>query len=163
MRSGLSFAAAAATVLLVACGEPAVGVEMPERPAGEHVADLAHVFGGRAHELNTRLVQIASDGPEIVALTYETDEATCGEAYRAARQFVEEWDADVAIVAVAAPGDFGSTADDRRRCVGVQPRDERAVPGGLREEIAEEIVPPEAADNEWTDAFLAAAEALAQQ
>lgn len=163
MRSRGRAAVFAIAVVLAACGEPAISVEIPERPKGEYVADLAHVLGTRAREVNLRLTELSSEGPDIVALTYETEQAGCGEAYRAAREFVREWDADIALVAVAKPGDFGSTDTDRTRCMGVQPRDERAVSAGLREEIAETIVPPKTSKNDWAGAFLAAAEALAER
>lgn len=157
-----SVAAAVFVVVLAACGEPAVDVTLPERSDAGHVADLAEVLEPEQRsELEGRLGEIATDGPDIVALTYTTEQANCGEAYRAARRFVEEWEADIALVAVAEPGDFTSTSADRRRCLGVQPRDDRAVPGDLRERIAETLVPPKAADNDWFGAFSVAAEALA--
>lgn len=156
--------ALAAVLVIAACGEPAPDVALPARSGESHVADQAGVFDPQERgDLEDRLAEIAAGGPDIVALTYETDQANCGEAYRAAKRFVEVWDADVALVAVAAPGDFDSTAQTRKRCLGVQPRDERAVPGGLREEIAETLVPPKTADNDWYGAFLVAAEALASQ
>lgn len=150
-----------ALALLAACGEPAVDVEIPSRSAGQHVVDEAGILDAPA--LEQRLAAEADRGTDIVALTYETREASCGEAFRAARQFVAEWEADVAIVAVARPGDFEATTATRQRCVGVQPLDDRAVPGALREKIAEELVPPEAADNDWDGAFTVAIDALAEQ
>ena len=155
-----------AAAILAGCGEPDVSVEISNERSG-HVLDLANLFGehreGTPHdELDDKLTQIAQSGPDIVALTYETDQASCGEAYRAAREFVQAWDADIAIVAVAQPGDFASTEEPRERCVGVQPRNDRAVPGGLREQIAEELIPPKAADNDWYGVFTTAADALAQ-
>lgn len=157
-------AALAAVCVVAACGEPAPDVDLPARSGDAHVADEAGVFDAQERgDLEERLSEIAVDGPDVVALTYETDQANCGEAYRAAKRFVQAWDADIALVAVAAPGDFDSTEDTRKRCLGVQPRDERAVPGGLREEIAETLVPPKAADNDWYGAFVVAADALAEQ
>ena len=146
----------------VACGEPAVDVEFPARDAEQrHVVDQAGILDATA--LEEQLAALADDGSDIVALTYETPQASCGEAFRAAREFVDDWDADIAIVAVARPGEFTSTAQDRQRCVGVQPRDDRALPADLRERIAEELVPPFAADNDWDGAFNAAVQALAAQ
>lgn len=163
MRSRHALAVAAA-LLAAACGEPAPDVDIPARPDAGHVADQAAVLApDERADLEQRLTDIAADGPDIVALTYETEAANCGEAYRAARRFVDTWDADIALVAVAAPGDFTSTETARKRCLGVQPRDERAVPGSLREEIAETLIPPEAADNDWYGAFVVAADALADQ
>ena len=151
---GLAFVA-------VACGEPAVDVDVPARGPQQHVEDQAGILDAAA--LEDRLATLAQDGPDVVALTYETPQASCGEAFRAARQFVADWDADIAIVAVARPGEFTATAQDRQRCVGVQPRADRALGADLRERIAEELVPPFAADNDWDGAFAAAVEALAAQ
>jgi hypothetical protein len=149
------------TVLLTGCGEPAVDVDIPQRPDGAHVLDLAGVLDAEALERD--LVALAGSGLDVVALTYETEQAGCGEAFRAGSQFVEAWDADVALVAVAKPGDFAATAETRVRCLGVQPRDPQAVPGGVREQIAEELVPPFAERNDWTGAFAIAVDTLAQQ
>lgn len=161
MRSVVT-AVVAAVLVLAACGEPEPDVTLPERTDGAHVADQAEILDAADRaDLERRLAEIAADGPDIVALTYETQQANCGEAYRAAKRFVERWDADVALVAVAAPGDFESTEATRERCLGVQPRDDRAVPGGLREEIAETLVPPKTAGNDWHGAFVVAADALA--
>jgi hypothetical protein len=158
MRSTLLLLLAAA---LVACGEPEPDLTLPDRPEGEHVLDEAGVLDkGQLHD---RLSQLSSDGLDIIALTFETDQAGCGEAFRAAGLFVQRWSADIAVVAVAKPGDFTSTEDSRVRCLGVQPRDTRAVPADVREEIAEELVPPLAAENDWTGAFTVAIDRLAVQ
>lgn len=146
---------------LIACGEPSVDLTLPERPAGEYVLDQAGVLDkGQLHD---RLSQLDQGGLDIVALTFETEQASCGEAFRAGTLFVQRWDADIAVVAVARPGDFTSTDESRVRCLGVQPRDARAVPGDVRERIAEEIVPPLAAENDWTAAFMAAIDELAER
>ena len=147
-----------AVVSLAGCGEPAVDVSIPPRGDDEHVADLAGILDEPA--LEATLSALRADDLDIVALTYETEQATCGEAVRAARTFVRDWGADVAIVAVARPGDFASDEEARRRCLGVQPLDDRAIPGSLREEIAEVLVPPRTATNDWDAAFLIAAQAL---
>ena len=153
-----------ALVTLAGCGEPPIDVAIPQRQPGEHVVDQAGVFSATEdRDLHERLAGLAESGPDIVALTFETEAANCGEAYRAAKHFVALWKADIAVVAVAAPGDFASTASGRKRCLGVQPLDDRAVPAALREEIAEELVPPKAADNDWAGAFEVAVDALVEQ
>ena len=148
-------------VVLAACGEPAVDVELADREPGQHVDDQAGILDADA--LQERLAEAEQDGLDIVALTYESEQANCGEAYRAAREFVRTWEADVALVAVAEPGDFTATEQTRQRCLGVQPLDDRGVPGDLRERIAEELVPPKAADNDWDGAFAVAVDALVEQ
>lgn len=146
---------------LVACGEPPVDLALPERPAGEHVLDEAGILDkGQLHD---RLLQLEANGLDVVALTFETEQASCGEAFRAGTLFVQRWEADIAVVAVAEPGDFASTDESRVRCLGVQPRDTRAVPADVREQIAEELVPPFAAENDWTGAFSVAIDRLAEQ
>jgi hypothetical protein len=148
-------------VLALSCGEPPVDVDIPARDDGSHVADLAGILDADA--LDARLAEIRADGLDVVALTYETDQANCGEAFRAGLAFAQAWQADVAVVAVARPGDFTATDADRERCLGLRPVDDFAVPGGLREEIAEGIVPPIAAENDWDGAFHAAVDRLAEE
>ena len=158
MRSGVLLL----VVLMTACGEPAVDVEISAREERQHVLDQAGILDAEA--LEQRLDTAQEDaGLDIVALTYESEQANCGEAYRAAREFVRTWEADVALVAVADPGDFTSTEQTRQRCLGVQPLDDRGIPGDLREQIAEELVPPKAADNDWDGAFAVAVEALVER
>ncbi len=161
MSRGAVLPVVVAAAALIACGEPPIDVTIPAREDGAQIADLAGVLDREA--LQPRLAPAGEADLDIVALTYETQQASCGEAYRAATEFVDAWDADVAIVAVARPGDFSSTAENRQRCVGIQPRDPRGVSADLRERIAEEIVPPIAADNDWTGVFSAAAEAVRSQ
>jgi hypothetical protein len=150
--------AAALLGALAACGEPPVDVVLPDRAAGEHVADLAGILDEGA--LEDRLAGLAARGLDVVALAYETPQASCGEAFRAGLELATAWEADVALVAVARPGDFASTADDRERCLGLRPVDDFAVGRGTRERIAEQLVPPLAADNRWDEAFAAAADVL---
>lgn len=148
---------------LAACGEPEPDLTLPERPHGQHILDEAGVLDkGQLHD---RLSEIGQMDYDIVALTFETEQASCGEAFRAGALFVERWDADVAIVAVAKPGDFTSDEESRVRCLGVQPRGGGGppVPGDVREQIAEELVPPFAAENDWTGAFAVAIDALVGQ
>lgn len=144
-----------------ACGEPPIDVDLPARGDGDHVADLAGILDADA--LEARLAEIEADGLDVVALTYTTPQANCGEAFRAGLEMAQAWGADVALVAVARPGDFQSTEDGRERCLGLRPVDDFAVPGGLREEIAEGLVPPIAAENDWDGAFTAAADRLAEE
>jgi hypothetical protein len=123
------------------------------------VLDLAGLLDAN---LAARLQIIAErQDLDVVALTYETPTPNCGEAFRAGGAFVRRWDADVAIVAVAEPGGFSRPVDDRRACFGVQPRDDFAVPAGVREEIVERLAPPLTRQNRWSEAFLAAADRLA--
>lgn len=143
---------------LLACSEPDVDVRIPERDG--HVADLAGILQTEA--LEARLEQIAADGLDIVALTYTTPQANCGEAFRAGGQMVARWQADVALVAVARPGDFSATGEDRERCLGLRPIDDYSISRDLREEVVEALVPPLAVDNRWNEAFGAAADALAR-
>lgn len=150
-------------VALVACGEPEPDLVIPERDPGQHILDQAGVLD--TSQLHDRLSQVNQrDDYDIVALTFETEQANCGEAFRAGALFVERWDADIAIVAVAKPGDFTSEQETRVRCVGVQPAG-NPVPaeGVLRERIAEEVVPPFAAENDWTGAFSAAVDEMLSQ
>ena len=158
MRKGVQAAALAATLLLAACGEPGIDVDIPDRTDGAHVLDLAEILSPDAADTVALAEDI--DGLDVVVLTYETEQASCGEAYRAGRELVAEWDADVAIVAVAQPGDFQATDEERERCVGLQPRNDETVDGDLREEIAEVVVPPLAATNDWDAVVTAAVEAL---
>ena len=144
---------------LTACGEPDVDVSIPERDG--HVLDLAGIL--QTDDLETRLEALRERGLDVVALTYETPQANCGEAFRAGLELVTDWSADVAVVAVARPGDFASTSDDRERCLGLRPLDDFDVGRGLREEIAEQLVPPIAADNQWDQAFDVAITRLADE
>lgn len=153
-----------AVVLLAACGEPAVDLEIPARDASEDVLDTSDLLDDG---IAARLEEFeAVTGLDAVALTYESEQASRGEASRAGRLLVERWGADLALVAVARPGDFASTVvdrdnpEDRARYFGVEPADPFAVPGDLRERVVEEIVPPIAADNRWDDVFATAVEEL---
>jgi hypothetical protein len=152
--------AALVALALSACGEPPVDVAIPPRD-GAFVADLAGILD--ADGLEEQLAATAAAGLDVVALTYTTPQANCGEAFRAGLEFAQRWEADVALVAVARPGDFTSTDDARLRCLGLRPVDDFAVPRGLREEIAEELVPPIAAENDWDAAFEVAARRLTEE
>lgn len=166
MRASRRRRATVTLLLLVAaaCGEPAVDLDVPERADGQTVLDLAGILDQDA--LAPLLAGVAP-GSDVVAVTYETGQASAGEASRAGREVLDAWDADVVLVAVAQPGDFASTADDptqegsRQRFFGIEPADRYAVPGGLREEVVEGAVPPVAATNDWQGVFATAARELA--
>ena len=93
-----------------------------------------------------------------MALTYTVEGANCGEAFRAGREFVQAWEADVAVVAVAEPGDFDDADGDR--CVGLAPLDDFELGRGTREEVSEVIWPPLIDDNAWGEIFDVAADEL---
>lgn len=156
-RHRVVIATVAAALSLTGCGEPAVDVTIP--PRAGHVADMAGILDVPA--LEDRLQDLEQQGLDIVVLTYQTDQANCGEAFRAGGELVADWEADIALVAVARLGDFQSRADDRERCLGLRPLDDFAVGRGLREQIAEEVWPPLLQDNEWDGAIEAAIEVLA--
>lgn len=155
MRSGLprGLCGLWATLLLVAgCGEPAVDLDPPAREPGEHVLDEAGLLEGS--DVASRLATLAENGLDVVAVTYETPRAGLGENRRAGQLMVAEWGADIALVAVAAPGDFtGTDTETRSRFFGLESADQFAVPRGLRERIAEELAPPLAAENDWHAVF----------
>lgn len=152
-------AAVALCALLAACGEPPIGIDIPDRADGQQVLDTAGILDG--DEMEEALDTVRSNRDlDIVALAYETEAANCGEAFRAGGALLEAWDADIAVVAVARLGDFRSTGEDRRRCLGIRPRNEFAVPGSVREEIVEVRVPPLARENDWQAAFGVAVDGL---
>lgn len=155
-----------AMIGLVGCGEPAVDLDIPAREASGDVLDTSDLLGD---DIAVRLEEFeVSTGLDAVALTYESDQASRGEASRAGQLLIERWGADLVLVAVARPGDFASTVvdredpEDRRRYFGVEPGDPFAVSGDLRERVVEGIVPPIAAENRWGDVFQKAVEELQQ-
>lgn len=159
MRRRLA-AAVAALALLTACGgEPAVHLDVPDREQGRRVLDLAGVLDDAVADSALRRLEAA--GHDVVLVTWESEDAGMGTADRLGRKVLDAWEADIALVAVAAPGDFDSREAGRERYFGLFAREVRAVPAGLRERIAEELVPPIAARNDWTLAFDTAARALA--
>lgn len=134
------------------CGEPAVDLTVPDRDPGQHVLDRAGVLDGS--DITERLAALAEAGLDVVAVTYETPRAGLGESRRAGQLVLDRWGADIALVAVAAEGDFTSTdAQTRRRYFGLEPADAFAVPRGLRERIAEERAPALAEANDWPAVF----------
>lgn len=152
-------ALALGALALAGCGEPAVDLALPDREVGQHVADQAGVLDGT--DLEERLAALADAGLDVVAVTYESDRAGLGESRRAGQLVVARWGADIALVAVAAPGDFTSSdVDARRRFFGLEPADTFAVPRGLRERVAEERAPPLAETNDWPAVFTMAVEEI---
>lgn len=151
-----------ALLLLAGCGEPAVDLHPPAREPGQQVLDEAGILEGS--DIASRLDALAEKGLDVVAVTYETPQAGLGENRRAGQLMVDEWDADIALVAVAAPGDFTSTdAEDRSRFFGLESADQFAVPRGLRERIAEELAPPLAAENDWQAVFVMAIDEIERE
>jgi hypothetical protein len=151
--------AALLALLLVACGEEDPDIAVPPRDDGQVLLDEAGILGERVAEALRDI-----EGWDVVAVAYETPQANAGEAHRAGQVVVDAWDADIVLVAVARPGDFASEdVQARRRFFGATPANVRVVPAGLREELADEVVPPLAAGNEWEAAFEAAAARLAEE
>jgi hypothetical protein len=151
MRSAL----AALLLLFAGCGEPAIDVDIPGRQPGQVLLDEAGLLDADVAE---RAAALPAD---VVLLTFESPHASLGHADRAGRALLDAWAADVALVAVAAPGDFTSTDEaDRRRFFGVVAADVRAISRDARERIAEQAVPPLAAANDWAAAFRAALDEL---
>lgn len=163
MRRPLVLSVAVAGLLaLGGCGEPAVDLTVPARDPGRHVLDEAGILEDTA--VAQRLAALADAGLDVVAVTYETPRAGLGESRRAGQLVVEEWGADVALVAVAAPGDFTSTdVEARRRFFGLEPGEAVTLPGSLRERIAEERAPPLAEANDWSEVFTMAIDELERE
>jgi hypothetical protein len=153
--------AALLIMLLTACGEPPVALDVPPRGPDQHILDTVGVVDA-ALEADLRALS-ASSGLDVVALAFEDKRTSLGQADRGGKLLLREWDADIVLVAVAAPGDFGSTEADRRRFFGVFASDRFAVSRSLRERIIFERVQLLAADNAWADAFAAAADELATE
>ena len=175
-RASLALACALAclaTGLVTGCGEPAPDLAVPPRAedvegfgadVDQLALDRAGLLDGRALR---RLAEFrAATGLDAVALTYETEQANAGEASRAARLLNERWGTDLVLVAVARPGHFEAasdpTVDEPARFFGVEPADRFTVPGGLRERVVERVVPPVAGQDRWSQAFIAALDALEQ-
>ena len=147
----------AAAVLLASCGEPAADVRIPDRGEGQVVLDQADIL----EDESVVETLTALGGRDVVALTFLSPQAGMGEADRAGRQLLAQWDADIALVAVAPEGDFASAdVENRERYFGLVAADAYDVPRGLREEIVEQLAPAIAADNEWTRLFVTAAQQL---
>lgn len=149
----------AATLGLTACGEPAVPLEVPERRFDQVVLDQAHILGEGA--LDRPLAELRHLGWDPVVVTFEAEGANMGMADRAGRKVIDAWGADLAIVAVAEPGDFTSRDEERKRYFGLFARNVRDVPRGVRERIVEQLVPPVARRNDWDEVFALAVRELA--
>lgn len=133
-------------------GEPTVDVELPARD-GQHLHDAAGVVD--ADVVEQRLAALEqSEGVDVVAVVWEDEEASLGQAARGATRTLEAWQADVALSAVAHPGAF-TDQQAGRRYFGVE-GDRFEVGSGLRERIVEDVVPDPAGENDWTTALLAA-------
>jgi hypothetical protein len=148
--------------LLAGCGEPDVDLQLPQRAQGQQVLDQAEIL--EEGELEGQLDGLRQRGHDVVAVTFESPEASAGHADRSGRMVLEEWGADVVLIAVAVPGDFTSTEGERRRrFFGVVPADRFLVSGDVREMIVEELAPPLAADNDWDAVFAVAVEAISRE
>lgn len=147
----------ALALVAAACGEPGVDLSIPERDPGQIVLDLAGILDDEAVATVLRGIHAV----DVVALTAELGDPSLGAADRAGRRLIEEWGADVVLVAVAVPDDFLREEADRQRFFGLFAADVREVPRDLRERIVEQIVPPLAGANDWTGVFVAAASELA--
>lgn len=139
--------------------EPTVGFTPPERGEGQHVHDPAGVLDPAVEE---RLADLAARADvDAVAVAWTDEQASLGQAARGAEQMLDAWQADVALSAVAAPGAFAD-AGAGPRFFGVE-GDRLQVTRGLRERIVEDTVPAPAGRNDWTAAFIAAADELAAE
>lgn len=157
MRSLPAAIGAAVALAFVAGCEPAVDLTVPPRAPGQVTLDKADILDAG---IDRRLRAFTEDGFDVVALTYESDQAGRGEANRAGRLLLGEWNADIVLIAVAQPGDFASADPERERFFGLEAADSYDVPRGLREQITETLVPPIASENEWTEAFAVALDEL---
>lgn len=162
MRRRCVAALAALALGMAACGEPPVPLDVPARGSGQSVLDLAGVIDEEDPGLARALGELQHLGWDPVLVAFEADGANMGLADRAGRKVLDAWDADLALVAVADPGQFTSTDDDRRRFFGLFARDVREVPRDVRERVVEELVPPVAARNDWTGAFALVLRELAE-
>jgi hypothetical protein len=146
---------------LVACGEPAVPLEVPERGLDQQVLDLAEILDDE--ELARPVRELMLLGWDPVLVTFAAEDASLGMADRAGRKVLEAWGADLVLVAVGEPGDFTSEDPARQRFFGLFARDVRDVPRSVRERIVEQLVPPVAAENDWAQAFALALETLSEE
>ncbi|MEX0658075.1 MAG: hypothetical protein WD080_02985 [Egibacteraceae bacterium] len=162
MPRRLVAALAIAVLALGGCGEPDVDLDLPARAPDQHILDTAGVLDGS--DVAERLDALADEGLDIVAVTYETPRASLGESRRAGQLVVEEWGADIALVAVAAPDNFTSTDDrTRERFFGLEPAGTVTVPRGLRERVAEERAPVLAEVNDWPGVFAMAIDEIERE
>lgn len=137
--------------------EPDAPFTPPERGDGQRVHDLAGVVD--AEVVEQRLAALSeTTGVDAVAVAWTDEQASLGQAARGAEELLQAWEADVALSAVAAPGAF-TDADAGQRFFGLE-ADRLEISRGLRERIVEDAVPGPAGRNDWTGAFLAAADEL---
>ena len=146
---------------LAACGDPDVALEVPTRAPDQHVLDEVGVLDAAVEEALREVSE--RSGLDVVAVAFEDEQASRGQADRGGNLVLDAWDADVALVVVGAPGDLTSTEEDRRRHFGVTAGDRFVVTRDLRERIVTERVPGPAADNEWPRAFQDAIDELAAE
>lgn len=161
MRKRLA-ALLAGLALVTACGEPAVPLQVPERSFDQVLLDNAGILAEDYRGLEVALGELRHQGWDPVLVTFEAEGANMGMADRAGRKVIDAWGADLAIVAVAEPGDFDSEAQDRKRFFGLFARNVREIPRGLRERVVEQLIPPIAGRNDWTEAFRVAVTELAE-
>lgn len=162
MRRRLVALAAVCALALAACGEPPVPLDVPGRAFDQSVLDLADVIDQKDPALLRALGELRRLGWDPVLITFEAEHANMGLADRAGRKVIDAWGADLALVAVADPGHFTREDEGRRRFFGLFARDVREVPRDVRERVAEQLVPPVAAGNDWTGAFALALRELAE-
>lgn len=162
MRKRLAAAVAVLTLVLSACGEPPVPLNVPERDFAQAVLDEAGIIDEDDRALQLALFELRQLGWDPVLVAFEAADANMGLADRAGRKVLDAWGAEVALVAVADPGHFTRRGADRERFFGLFARDVREVPRDVRERIAEQLVPPVAARNDWTGAFALALRELAE-
>lgn len=137
--------------------EPTVAFEPPAREVGQHVHDAAGVLDTPV--VTQRLTELEQTrGVDAVAVVWEDEQASLGQAARGAKRILDAWQADVALSAVADPGAF-TDQQAGRRFFGVE-ADRLEVESGLREHIVQDVVPAPASENDWTAAFVAAIDAL---
>ena len=161
--ASVSAVALLTVALLSGCvGEPAVPLDVPARQPGQALFDEAGILDADNASLVAALEALQAQGWDVALVTFESVDANLGMADRAGRKVIDAWGVDLALVAVAAPGDFASTSSTRRRYFGLTARTIRSVSPSLRERIAEELVPRLAAKNQWTQAFTLALTELAQ-
>ena len=158
VRIGLAIVAVGVlAALALQLREPEVAFDPPERD-GARVHDPDDVVDVAA--VTERLEELeATADVDVVAVLWEDEQASQGQAFRGGQELLEAWDADAALSAVAIPGGFAD-AQAGRRYFGVE-GDRFVIERDLRERIVDDVVPEPAADDDWTGAFLAAIDALA--
>jgi hypothetical protein len=155
MRDAARLAAVVVLLLLLtACGEPEVDLQVPTRGPDQHLLDEVGILDAEVEE---RLREVSeASGLDVVGLAFEDEQTSLGQADRGGRLLLRQWDADVVLVAVAREGEFTSDAEERSRFFGVYATDRFDVSRDLRERIIFERVQLLAAENDWAGAFLAA-------